>query len=218
MGAAGRPDQGHAEPGGRGTRNALKHVSTRLLYAYWNERRGDRAAPERGDIEPGGLHRALGDSFVLAFDPPGGHPFRIAGTRVCGLFGLELRNKPFEALWQRGGRARLHNLIATVADEALGVVAGATGYTGEGDTIDLELLLLPLRHRGSTHARQIGVLAPLTMPYWLGSSPVEALSLGAHRHVRTPADAAVAPFPPSPSPGVRSRHGFVVYEGGRSDT
>jgi hypothetical protein len=188
-----------------------------LLYAYWNDRRGDRAAPERSDIEPGGLPRALGDSFVLAFDPAGGHPFRIAGTRLCGLFGRELRNEAFEALWQQGGRARIHELIAIVADEVLGVVAGATGYTAEGYTIDLELLLLPLRHRGNTHARQIGVLAPLIAPYWLGSSPVQVLTLGAHRHVGTPADAEVAQHGYSALHGTRSRHGFIVYDGGRAD-
>ena len=48
----------------------------------------------------------------------------------------------------------------------------STGVTGEGVSVDLELLLLPLRHRGSSRARQIGVLAPLVVPFWLGATPV----------------------------------------------
>jgi hypothetical protein len=191
----------------------VKHSSTRELYNYWNARRGERLAPDRNDIEPGAISRALGDSFILVFDPGGGHPFRLGGTRVCGLFGRELRNVAFDSLWQPNDRAALRSLITIVADEMGGVVAGAIGRTDEGYTIDLELLLLPLRHRGSTHARQIGALAPLSIPYWLGSSPVTTLCLGAHRHL-------VANFPVSPPHREQSthrRHGFVVYEGGRSD-
>jgi hypothetical protein len=195
----------------------LKHASSRLLFSYWNERRGSRAAPERSDIEPGAIRRALGDSFVLAFDPAGNHPFRIAGTRICGMIGRELRNEAFAALWQPGGRARVQELIAIVADEVLGVVAGATGYTAEGYTIDLELLLLPLRHRGSTHARQIGVLAPIAIPYWLGSSPVETLTLGTHRHVGAELDETGAPSHWTTLADGRQSHGFTVYDGGRSD-
>jgi hypothetical protein len=67
----------------------MKHSSIRELFDYWNERRGRRAAPERGDIEPGDIRGVLADTFILAFDAPASHPFRIAGTRVCALFGRE---------------------------------------------------------------------------------------------------------------------------------
>ena len=72
-------------------------------------------------------------------------------------------------------------MVIGVADDAVGLTAGARGRTQEGYTVDLELLLLPLRHRGRTHARQIGVLAPLTVPFWLGSSPGLDLTLLGHR-------------------------------------
>lgn len=194
--------------------SAVKHVSNQELYRYWNSRRGERRAPERDDIEPGAIRRSLGDSFILAFDVPGGHPFRLAGTRLCGLFGRELRNEAFESLWDPLDRAAVDQLAMVVADEMGGVVAGAVGHTAEGYTIDLELLLLPLRHHGNTHARQIGALAPLATPYWAGSSPVEVIRLGTHRHLveETP---NFRQLPPPDQPN-RNRHGFTVYEGGRS--
>jgi hypothetical protein len=193
----------------------MKHASSRELYAYWNARRGERMAPDRDDIEPGAISPALGDSFILAFDPSGGHPFRLAGTRLCGLFARELRNEAFESLWRPEDRAAVCSLITIVADEMGGVVAGVTGHTEEGYTIDLELLLLPLRHGGSTHARQMGALAPLAKAYWLGSSPLIHLALGAYRHLVPAADSDEAT--PVPEQASRQRHGFVVYEGGRSD-
>ena len=32
----------------------MKHPSNRELFAYWNEKRGPRPAPDRAEIEPGG--------------------------------------------------------------------------------------------------------------------------------------------------------------------
>ena len=146
----------------------MKQISSRELFGYWTARRGTRAAPERGEIEPNAIRRALGDVFILEFDRRQGHPFRLAGTRICALFGRELRNEAFLNLWDKETRAQLAQLLAVVADEATGVVAAAKGQTGEGWAQDLELVLLPLAHRGDTHARMIGSLAPLAAPFWLG--------------------------------------------------
>jgi hypothetical protein len=193
----------------------VKHPSTRSLYAYWNERRGTRAAPERGEIEPGAIRNALGDSFVLSADPSAGHAFRLAGTRVCSLFGREIKGQSFLALWEDSDRAATHDLLAIVANEIAGIVAGVNGVTSEGHSVDLELLLLPLRHRGSSHERQIGVLAPLTVPYWLGATPLIRLGLKSHRHVGPALESVSAtPFVASAESG-RLRHGLLVYDGGR---
>ena len=58
----------------------MKHAASRELYAYWEERRGRRAAPERAEIEPGAIRGALSDAFILSLDAARGHPVRLAGT------------------------------------------------------------------------------------------------------------------------------------------
>ena len=63
--------------------DVYEHAASRELYAYWQERRGTRAAPERAEIEPGAIRQVLSDAFILALDGGAGHPFRLAGTRVC---------------------------------------------------------------------------------------------------------------------------------------
>jgi hypothetical protein len=192
----------------------VKHASSQALFAYWNERRGLRSAPERGDIEPGGIGRSLSDSFILAIDDAAVHPLRLAGTRICGLFGREIRGVSFETLWQPSDRETIRDIIAAVADDATALIAGARGRTEDGYEVDLELLLLPLRHRGRTHARQIGVLAPLTIPFWLGSSPVIDVALLTHRYLRGTRPAAAKSA--LPAPAGRPHHGLVVYDGGQS--
>ena len=87
-----------------------------------------------------------------------------------------------------------------------------TAQSGDGEPVELELLLLPLIATRPSLARTIGVLAPLKIPSWLGSSPIGALTLGSRRHVGATVDTRLLPHFMAP----RQRQKLVVYEGGRS--
>ena len=193
----------------------MKHSSNRTLFAHWEDRRRQRPAPERGEIEPGAIKSALADTFILSYNPFQKHPFRLAGTRLCALFGRELKGSAFIDLWDIPKRGHVGDLAAIVADESVGVVAGAVGWTAEGFSLDFELLLLPLRHGGRTHARLIGALAPLRVPAWVGAKPIESLAISSHRYVEAAADLAADTVPIFPNPAIRVRHGLIVYDGGQ---
>lgn len=193
----------------------MKQASSRELFGYWAARRGKRAAPERGEIEPSAIRRALGDVFILEFDRRAGHPFRLAGTRVCALFGRELKNEPFLNLWDEETRVQLAQLLSVVADEVSGAVAGVKGRTGEGWAQDLELVLLPLAQRGDTHARMIGALTPFNAPFWLGVARLGALTLGNVRHLDPALEMPAAARLVASTQGPARRAAFTVHEGGR---
>ena len=145
------------------------------------------------------------------------HPFRIAGTRLCALFGRELKGESFIKLWQRSGQTALRELIAVVMEEKIGVVASVTGATAD-DTllpVNLEMLLLPLAYQSRADARVLGALAPMSAPYWLGAKAVGPLTLGMFRHVG-PAVDAVAP-PRFKAAAGRLKHGLTIYDGGRAE-
>lgn len=194
----------------------MKHASSRELFSYWDRRRGIGFAPKHCDIEPAGIRTALGDTFILADDRAAGHCFQLAGTRVCALFGRELRGEAFTALWSAASLSAVRELTAVVGGEAVGVVAGASGRTVEGFVDDLELLLLPLRSRGQGCARMIGVLTALAPPVWLGSSRLEGITLGSLRHLGPHVETAMAPRFAAPAATRQVRRGFVVFKGGRS--
>src|SRR3979411_3341429 len=120
----------------------MKHSSIRELYDYWNLRRGSRAAPERSEIEPGAIRRVLADTFMLAFDTRTGHPFRIAGTRVCAAFGRELKGEVFADLWAAESKDLIRDILTVVAQETIGVVMSARGKSAGGATLELEVLIL----------------------------------------------------------------------------
>src|SRR6195256_2017699 len=147
----------------------MKHTSIRELYDYWNTQRGSRPAPDRSEIEPGAIRHVLADTFMLSFDPRAGHPFRIAGTRVCAAFGRELKGVAFTDIWAAASRDPVREVLTTVATESIGVVAGASGRSCEGAPLELEFLVLPLAHRGGASTRILGALVPTEAPYWLGA-------------------------------------------------
>ena len=195
----------------------MKHPSNRDLYDYWNERRGNRLAPERADIEPSAIHQVLGDTFVLAVDGNGQYPFRLAGTRLCALFGRELKTESFVRLRERSGQTAMREMLAAVMEEKSGVVASVTGSTADDSilAVNLEMLLLPLSHESKSEARVIGALAPMAAPYWLGAKAVGPLKLGMLRHIGAAAEAM--PAPRFAAAAGRLRGGLVVYQGGRRD-
>jgi len=188
----------------------LKHAASRELYEYWDGRRGTRSAPERAEIEPGAIRQVLSDAFILALDTSAGHPFRLAGTRVCALMGRELKGESFIGLWAAASQPTVSDLLAILDQECVGTVAGVTAQSGDGEPVELELLLLPLDVTRPSLARTIGILAPLKIPPWLGSSPLGALTLGSRRHIGAEVETRLLPR----FIAARRRH-LVVYEGGR---
>jgi hypothetical protein len=190
----------------------MKHAASRQLYAYWQELRGRRPAPERAEIEPGAIREVLSEAFILALDHAAGDPFRLAGTRVCALFGRELKGESFVRLWDETSRRSVLDLLAILADEWVGTVAGVTAHTCSGELVELELLLLPLAASRPSLARSIGVLAPLKVPQSIGLGPIGALTLGSRRHIGAAVEKRLLPRFLTP----RGRRGFVVYDGGRS--
>lgn len=196
----------------------MKHVTSRALYDYWNRLRGERAAPERGEVAPGEIRHILGDTFILDID--GGEPrFRLAGTRLCTLVGEDLKGRAFASLWQDASRQESARAIALVLDNQAGVVAGAearpeppAAAAPAGEQLDLELVLLPLRYRGKTHARMLGALSPAAAPGWLGLTPLAPLTFTSARVLwpeGTERSAATGPL--------QDRRGhLMVFRGGRS--
>jgi hypothetical protein len=187
----------------------MKHPSIRHLFDYWNGRRGRRVAPARSDIDPRAIRHVLADTFILSGDPRRGYQFRLAGTRVCSLFGRELKGEAFLDLWSLASRDEVGTMLATVADEAVGVVVDAAGMSAAGATLSLELLLLPLSY-GRCDERLLGAVAPNAPPLWLGTHPLSDLRIDN-------AGSAVVENVGSiraPESAGRLRHGFVVYDGG----
>ena len=203
----------------------MRHQATRDLHAFWDSVRGERAAPERTDIDPVAIRSLLGDTFMLDADPARHYPFCLAGERISSLFNRGMKDSSFTGLWPAQERQQIACLCASVCDDTVPIVAGLCAAPDGHQPLALEMLLLPVRHRGKTHARILGVISALTRPPWYGVLPVPHLSLlsmrvlpqtagrrpaGGHAgFTRRSGDTAAVAAP------VQRRAHLTVYQGGR---
>jgi hypothetical protein len=183
----------------------MKHPSTREFFAYWDERRGEARAPDRSEIEPGAVRELLGDIFVLSYDGAAGHPFRVAGTRVCALLGRDLKDRSFSALFASDARREIEDIIAVVAEEMLVAVAGITATSENGSPAHLELLLLPFSARAHTPLSLTGLLAPFES----GHRVLRDFKLTSWRYLAHPPQKLV----PRALRKLAIARGLMVYEG-----
>lgn len=207
----------------------MKHRHTRHLHSYWSDLRGSAAAPLRGAIEPADIREVLGDTFILENAPPAAHiPFRLAGTRLCALYGRELKGRSFLGLWSEADMDAVSTLLSAIASDAAAAVLGVETYNERGQCIPAEMILLPLSRGGRLYDRVLGLMVPIDRPYWLGLHPIIRQSVTNLQLIwpderpdllRGAIAAAMAePTPPHPaailSEGRRRGH-LVVLDGGR---
>lgn len=155
----------------------MRSKTTREIYAYWNALRGQRDVPARSQIEPARIRHILPDLFILERTQRGDIRFRLAGTRICGLFARELRGSRFDALWLGSQTATLETIASDVMARNTPVLLTADAAAGAADPLSAELVLLPLRSPDGSVDRVIGSLTTLSQPYWLESTPINFLTL-----------------------------------------
>ena len=85
----------------------MKQRTLQTLYGYWNEARAGRLAPLRLEIEPSRIAGILAETFMLERMDAATYQYRLAGTRLCELFGSELRGMNFLDNWSEADRAVL---------------------------------------------------------------------------------------------------------------
>lgn len=200
----------------------MKQASTRQLYQYWNELRGLRTAPERENIDPADIGNILPDTFILEADCNLDFPFRVVGARTNALFDRQLKGEAFISLWRPEDQRTVRAMLLTTLDGACPIIAGAMAAPADRAAVELELLLLPLRLNGKTHARLLGCLAPARHPDWFGLLSADRIALTSMRVLRSEREQR-GDLPRQPERStfakqsqVSARQRFTVYEGGRS--
>lgn len=165
----------------------MKLTVTSELHHYWNRLKGERAAPDRAEIDPVAIRHILADTFIIEVDADGRFPLRLCGARVNALWQREQKGSLFLGWWRAWRRCDMAEAIRQVSDREAPLVTHARAEPLSGAPAEFELLLLPLRHFGSRGSRVLGSLAPVQPPAWLGLCPIGLLDLVA---TRTPSEKA----------------------------
>ena len=154
----------------------MQQRTSQILFAYWNEVRGDRIAPRRFDIEPAQLGDVLSETFILECDEPQSASFRLAGTRICDNFGREFRGTRFLDLFKPDDRDAVAGHLASLIAQASVTVMDVESFTARGSA-HFEVLLMPLVHTGTSITRILGAISAVDGPSWLGAERLPTLDV-----------------------------------------
>lgn len=211
----------------------MKQDGSIALFQYWNRLRNGRPAPKRTEVEPADIKSLLADTFILEQDTRGEAVFRLAGTRLCAIYGRELKGFSFPSLWHDKDQRLIARLAHGVFHAKSVAAVTFDGFTAARRSTSFELLILPL-DGGLESPRCLGILSAASKPFWLGADPIVEGGVESVRVVdpdREPTYLANRPAiaVPSLSPSLRPiepgdgpprarriRH-LVVLDGGREE-
>jgi len=137
----------------------MRHTASKTLHAYWSSLRGTAPAPTRDALDPVLIGRYLADILLLEGGDGGSPAIRIAGSRLCGLFGRELRGERLDQLFIPLATEDLAEMVAIATEDALPVIAGVSALMDGRLSLEAELLILPLLHDGRTDRRILAALS-----------------------------------------------------------
>lgn len=123
----------------------------RELFDYWRRCCGGRSMPGRADLDPIAIPGLLpGISIVEAGSRPDLLTYRVAGTRLRDIFGLEVTGKPVFSL--DFGEKRSYWLAAyrKVIEERTPMQGAVKGPVAQKSHLVLFWLRLPLSDDGET--------------------------------------------------------------------
>ena len=159
----------------------MRVQTTIEIFDYWNRIRGAADAPLKAQVEPSAVPHLLQSLFILETREEGDIGFRLAGTRICDLFGRDLRGARFSSLWANGQHADIERTAMGVMDHVLPALFNATGYSTVGHQASFEIIMMPLRSPGGACDQLLGAIAPTAAASWLEIVPLEFLALDRSR-------------------------------------
>ena len=148
--------------------------------------------PARARIDPRGLESALSNAFILERVAPRVARFRLAGTHLSDLMGMEVRGMPLTALMLPDARDFAGEMLERAFDGPARVTLTLTGERGIGrGPMEARMALFPLIDEEGRVSRVLGALQAQGA---VGRQPRRFAIVEAR------ADAVAGPSGPQPQP------------------
>ena len=160
----------------------MKTQGTIDLFMYWNRIRGDRKAPFRKEVEPSDIRNILPHAFILQNNDIDEISFRLAGTKLCAMFGRELRGDWFGSVFQASDAKLISRLVESCRRDELVVSLSLIGSTPQNPKMPFDMVLLPLA-RESGFGLVLGCMQSNTNSHWLRPDFIQTLRVTSLRIV-----------------------------------
>jgi hypothetical protein len=144
---------------GGGTGRSPGYAPLHRVRAYWDGLRGTDLIPRRRLIEPHGLRDALAHVFLIERIAPGQARFRLAGTHLTQVMGMEVRGMPLSAILVPASRDGARALIEAVFAGPSVVELALESDRGLGrPALQGRMILLPVGDDDENCDRALGCL------------------------------------------------------------
>ena len=143
----------------------MKHAGTRRLFEYWTDLTGARPAPYRSEVTASGLGRDVASStFVMENLGAGNIRFRVAGSGLRDLFGLDPRGMSALSIFSAPDKPKFRALTEAVLTRPCVGLATCLAVSPEGEEVEIEALIAPLRSDFDEMDRLLGAFHVLGAP------------------------------------------------------
>jgi hypothetical protein len=196
----------------------ILHPGSRQLFRHWEMLRAERACPTREEFDLASLKPLMADMIIIDRDHlRNSFRFRLAGTRVCSLFGRNVTGTSVVENWDNFEADVISRHLLTVVNQQQPAVVRMRLTTDRGQVVAAELVALPVQMRGSHRIQIIGALFPFRSAQSLGHSGISHTELVSARviwteHVLPEDNTESASRLPPIRPGMRN---FTLIDGGK---
>ncbi|MGE3143827.1 MAG: PAS domain-containing protein [Hyphomonadaceae bacterium] len=149
------------------------HPDTRALLAYGRALAGASASPKKGRAD-----HVLERLFVIERTHSGRWPIRTFGAELVRLFGRDLKERDFAALWLEPDIKLLSALMDAAAAANEPAIARVRADGAGGARLAAEILVTPLRVEPQLGDRFLGLFQALGGEAFLDGRPITRLRLG----------------------------------------
>jgi hypothetical protein len=169
-----------------GSNAQILHPGSRTLFAHWETLRAERAYPTREEFTFAPVKELMPDMILIEKDYlRGSYRFRLAGSRVCELFGRNMTSADALAGWD----SFESNVLSTHFELALRdfqpVLVRMRLMTDTGITVAAELLAMPIQVRESNRVQLIGGLFSFREAKLIGHGCIRSRELVSARTIWT---------------------------------
>lgn len=164
----------------------ILHPGSRRLFSHWESLRAERAYPTREEFTFEPIKDLLPDLLILDRDHlRNSYRYRLAGSRVCGMFGKNLTSSDALSNWESFEK----NIIAKQLNAAFvqfqPSLIRMRLTTDTGQIVAVEFIALPIQLRGSDRMQLVGGMFAFRDSRNLGHSAIVAQELASARMIWT---------------------------------
>lgn len=202
-------------PNEEGQDTQMLHPGSRQLFRYWETLRAEKAYPRREDVDFAAIKAVMPDLVIIERDHlRKSFRYRLAGSRVCALFGINLTGTDVFLAWDHFETDVIRRHLEIALTRFQPAVIRMRLTTDRDQQMAAELVVLPVQMQNSNRVQLIGGMFPFRPVAALGHTSIAARELVSARVIWTEHQGSLPEQPEMPVVERQVSRNFRLIDGG----